>query len=57
MKPGGVFVIEDIRTMEYAIELHSLIPANLIEHAEIFDLRKIKDRNDDIILAVRIPNI
>jgi hypothetical protein len=56
MKPGGLFVIEDIRTIEYATTLQSLIPDNLKEHSKVFDFRPIKNRSDDIILAIRIPN-
>jgi len=56
MKPGGVFVIEDIRTIEYAIELKNSVPIYLSRYTEILDFRAIKDRSDDIILAVRIPN-
>jgi FkbM family methyltransferase len=56
VKPGGLFVIEDIPDPSWMAHLHAAVPFHLKEHAETVDLRHVKDRWDDLMLVVRIPD-
>jgi FkbM family methyltransferase len=56
VRPGGLFVIEDIAQREWADRLLAAVPLHLKPHAEIIDLRGIKGRYDDIMLVVRVPD-
>lgn len=55
VNPGGLFVIEDIASKEDAEHLLDKVPLHLKHHAEIIDLRHVKNRQDDIMLVVRVP--
>lgn len=55
VRAGGLFVIEDVASRENAEILLASVPMHLRAHAEIVDLRAIKNRHDDIMLVVRIP--
>lgn len=55
VKPGGILVIEDITSLDNANTLLSSVPLHLRHHAEIIDLRHVKNRQDDIMLVVRVP--
>jgi FkbM family methyltransferase len=57
VRPGGLFVIEDIARRDWADQLLAAVPFHLKPYAEIVDLRGIKNRYDDIMLVVRIPEI
>lgn len=55
MKPGGLFIIEDIQHPDYYHTLKEATPAHLRKHIEWVDLRKVKGRYDDLIFAIHIP--
>lgn len=57
VRPGGLFVIEDIISMDAARTILEAVPLHLRPHAEIVDLRAIKNRSDDIMLVVRVPEV
>jgi FkbM family methyltransferase len=56
VKPGGLFVIEDIADESWLSHLHAAVPFHLKAHAETVDLRHVKGRWDDLMLVVRIPD-
>jgi hypothetical protein len=51
LKPNGILVIEDIQDFNWTNILKNLIPDNY--KVEIKDLRKIRDRYDDIVMIIR----
>jgi FkbM family methyltransferase len=55
VKPGGLFVIEDVADIEYCKQLTEATPLHLRPHIEILDLRGVKGRSDDILFVIRIP--
>lgn len=57
VRPGGLFVIEDVETIENAGEIMAAVPFHLKPHAEIVDLRSVKSRKDDIMVVVRVPDL
>jgi hypothetical protein len=55
VRPGGLFVIEDVVSIDVANQLKEATPFHLKDHAEIIDLRSVKNRSDDILFVIRIP--
>lgn len=55
VRPGGLFVIEDIANRNWADLLLAEVPLHLRSSSEVIDLRDVKNRSDDIILVVRVP--
>jgi predicted O-methyltransferase YrrM len=51
LKPGGVFIIEDIAQMEWTEEYKTLVPQGM--NYEIIDAREISNMNDSIMFVVR----
>jgi len=56
VKPGGIFIIEDVANMEIAENLREATPFHLRDYVEIVDLRSVKQRIDDILFVIRIPD-
>lgn len=56
VRPGGLFVIEDVVSTEAAEVIMASVPFHLRPHAEVIDLRSIKNRSDDIMVVVRVPD-
>jgi len=52
LKDGGLFVIEDIQSLEIAQYLMSLIPKGLLDQSMVIDRRHVKGRYDDIMITV-----
>ena len=52
LKEGGVFVIEDVQSLEIAQYLMSLIPERLLDRSMVIDRRHVKGRYDDIMITV-----
>lgn len=48
----GVLIIEDIQSMEWTEILKSVVPEHLKQYIEIYDLRHIKNRWDDIVFVI-----
>ena len=55
IKPGGLLVIEDVMDAANLRILYDHVPQYLRAHAEMIDLRHVKDRYDDLMLVVRVP--
>ena len=55
MKSGGLFVIEDVQSEEDLVELLHHVPDTYKENTKVYDLRKVKDRYDDLIVAIEVP--
>jgi hypothetical protein len=54
VKPGGLFVIEDLK--DWAVDkVVEAIPTEYEEYTTVFDLRHFKDRDDDIIIEIKVP--
>lgn len=53
IKDGGLFIIEDVPSMDAAMILMTHVPNHLKAFTEIIDLRHIKNRSDDILFVVR----
>jgi methylase of polypeptide subunit release factors len=50
---NGILIIEDIQDPKWIDELYKVVPDNLKEFVSAYDLRKNKNRYDDIVLAIR----
>jgi len=50
---NGILIIEDIQDPKWINELYKVVPDNLKQFVSAYDLRKNKNRYDDIVLAIR----
>jgi len=50
---NGILIIEDIQDPIWINELYKVVPDNLKQFVSAYDLRKNKNRYDDIVLAIR----
>ena len=50
---NGILIIEDIQDPKWIDELYKVVPDNLKDFVSAYDLRKNKNRYDDIVLAIR----
>lgn len=57
LKDDGILIIEDIQDYAWIEQLKSKVPENLKQHIEIFDLRPVKNRYDDIMFIINKSNI
>jgi hypothetical protein len=48
----GILIIEDVQNIEWINELTQIIPENLKNFIEVYDLRHIKNRYDDILFVI-----
>jgi len=48
----GIFVIEDVQSIEWIETLTNVVPDEMKQFIEIYDLRENKDRYDDIIFVI-----
>ena len=55
VKPGGIFVIEDVLEDSTIESLKAATPFHLRDYIEIVDLRMIKGREDDLMFVIRVP--
>ena len=53
LKKGGVLVIEDIALIDHISVLSAKIPAEQQLQVEIIDLRRLKNREDDVLFIVK----
>lgn len=56
MNPGGLFVIEDVQSPDHFDVLLDATPAHLRNCVELVDLRSVKNRYDDLLFVIRIPD-
>lgn len=50
---NGILIIEDIQDPKWINELYSVVPSNLKSFVSAYDLRKNKNRYDDIVLTIK----
>jgi cephalosporin hydroxylase len=55
VKPGGIFVIEDVVEDLVIEQLKAATPFHLREYIDVVDLRNIKGRHDDLMFVIRVP--
>jgi hypothetical protein len=48
----GVLVIEDVQYIDWVNELKEIVPENLKQYIEVYDLRNVKNRYDDIMFVI-----
>jgi hypothetical protein len=52
MADGGILMIEDVKSLEWAEALLQSVPQHLKRHVMVYDLRYIKNRSDDIVFTI-----
>jgi len=57
MADGGILIIEDVKSLEWAEALLQCVPQDLKRYVMIYDLRKIKNRSDDIVFTIDMSNV
>lgn len=55
VKPGGLLVIEDIQDVLHLQALRDAVPKYLQAHCQVYDVRHVKDRYDDILFVIHVP--
>jgi FkbM family methyltransferase len=56
VKPGGIFVIEDVLEDSTIELLKAATPFHLKDYIEVIDLRSVKGRIDDLMFVIRVPD-
>ena len=57
MTDDGILIIEDVQNVQWANELIMEVPEELRKFIKIYDLRKNKNRYDDIVFTIDKQNI
>jgi hypothetical protein len=57
MTDDGILIIEDVQSWDWIDILKYVVPENLKQFIEIYDLRSNKDRYDDIVFTIDKSNI
>ncbi len=52
LEEKGIFIIEDIQNIEWFNELIEIVPEKYKEYIELYDLRKNKNRYDDLLFVI-----
>lgn len=52
LKHDGILIIEDVQQMEWLDILKENVPSNFRNYIQYYDLRKSKDRYDDIVFCI-----
>jgi len=52
MTEDGILIIEDVQSIDWIDELKKVVPADLVNYIEVYDLRKNKNRYDDIVFVI-----
>jgi hypothetical protein len=52
LNPGGIFVIEDLQSMDWPKKLRELVPASDLPYVYVLDLKDNKGRYDDIMFII-----
>ena len=52
MTEDGILIIEDVREIEWIQELTQVVPEHLQKYVEVYDLRHVKQRYDDIVFVI-----
>jgi hypothetical protein len=57
MTDDGILIIEDVQSMEWIVPIMNEVPRHLKEFIQIYDLRHVKNRYDDIVFTIDKSNI
>jgi hypothetical protein len=57
MTDDGILIIEDVQSPEWLKYLYDEVPENLKKYVKVYDLRKNKNRYDDIVFTIDKSNI
>ena len=52
MTEDGILIIEDVQHMDWIQELTHVVPEHLQKYVEVYDLRYVKQRYDDIVFVI-----
>ncbi len=52
LEEKGIFIIEDIQNIEWFNELIEIVPEKYKKYIELYDLRKNKNRYDDLLFVI-----
>jgi GR25 family glycosyltransferase involved in LPS biosynthesis len=52
MTEDGILIIEDVQHMDWIQELTQVVPEHLQKYVEVYDLRYVKQRYDDIVFVI-----
>ena len=52
MTEDGILIIEDVQSWDRIDELKNEVPQDLKKYIEVYDLRKNKNRYDDIVFTI-----
>ena len=53
----GILVIEDIQSIDWIPILANQVPDNLKNFIQVYDLRSIKDRHDDLMFVINTETL
>ena len=56
MTDDGILIIEDVQSIDWIDELKNAVPEHLKQYIKYYDLRKNKDRFDDIVFTIDKSN-
>ena len=56
MTDNGILIIEDVQSIDWIEILKNEVPENLKEYIQVYDLRSIKNRYDDIVFVINKNN-
>lgn len=56
MTDDGILIIEDVQSIEWIELLKNEVPEHLKQYIQIYDLRSIKNRYDDIVFVINKNN-
>ena len=57
MTDDGILIIEDVQSWDWIDILKNEVPENLKQYIKTYDLRRIKNRYDDIVFTIDKSNI
>ena len=53
LRPGGFMIIEDLQAVDWIEHLNKYVPLEYRESVEVFDLRGMKGRYDDLLFVIK----
>ena len=57
MTDDGILMIEDVQSLDWIEHLQNAVPEQLKKYIKVYDLRQIKNRDDDIVFTIDKHNI
>ena len=57
MTDDGILIIEDVQQWEWIDILKNAVPEDLKKFIKVYDLRKFKNRYDDIVFTINKSNV